>query len=120
MPTDENLISRGCWLPSACNICLLASETTLHLFFECPLALKIWSWFAYLLNTSIQFNIFSEVWKSCGNNWSPQCSVVIKSCVMNIFSTIWYFRNQGRFQNKQINWRIAINSFVMFYCEGHD
>lgn len=112
MPTDENLMTRGCHLASSCSICFLASETTPHLFFECPYAIKIWSWLASLLNTTNQFTSLSDVWKISGNYWSPQCLVVIKSCVVNIISTIWFIRNQACFQNKQINWRIAINTII--------
>jgi hypothetical protein len=35
VPTDENLMSRGCYIPSICNLCSCHVETTFHLFFEC-------------------------------------------------------------------------------------
>ncbi|CAJ2678215.1 unnamed protein product [Trifolium pratense] len=41
-------------------------------------------------------------------NWTPQCSIVIKSAMINILNAIWYARNQGRFNDKIIPWKSAI------------
>lgn len=110
--TDENLMIRGCNLASLCNNCFMHSESTFHLFFQCPFAVKIWSWFANVLNTTLQFSTIDDIWKICDKNWSLQCLVVIKACIINIFSTIWFVRNQARFQNKKISWNIAINNLI--------
>lgn len=50
MPTNENLMIRGCNLSSMCSSCQACAETTFHLFSECPFAIKMWSWIASLLN----------------------------------------------------------------------
>jgi hypothetical protein len=42
-PTDENLSSRGCHLPSICNMCCHNSKSTFHLFFDCPYAIQLWN-----------------------------------------------------------------------------
>jgi hypothetical protein len=44
IPTDENLMIRGCYLPSMCSICKNQGEYTFHVFFECGFAVKTWSW----------------------------------------------------------------------------
>jgi hypothetical protein len=44
IPTDENLMIRGCYLPSMCSICKNQGESTFHVFFECGFAVKTWSW----------------------------------------------------------------------------
>lgn len=40
LPTDENLMTRCCSILSICNNCLIHSESSFHLFFECLFALK--------------------------------------------------------------------------------
>jgi hypothetical protein len=37
VPTDENLMSRGCYIPSMCNLCKAQVETSFHIFFLLPL-----------------------------------------------------------------------------------
>jgi hypothetical protein len=65
MPTDENLMSRGCAIPSMCNLCKTHVESSFHLFFECSYAIKLWSWLAGCLNFTIQFYSMEDIWKLC-------------------------------------------------------
>jgi hypothetical protein len=44
MPTDESLRSRGSIVVSVCSLCLLADETSDHLFLRCPFASQLWNW----------------------------------------------------------------------------
>jgi len=67
----ENLLLRGCFFPSMCSVCKTTAETTTHLFFECSFALKLWTWFASILNSPLQFNSMDDVWKILDRNWSP-------------------------------------------------
>jgi hypothetical protein len=41
VPTDENLLRRGCYLPSMCSFCCKHEESTFHIFFECDFAIKL-------------------------------------------------------------------------------
>lgn len=50
MPTDDNLMRRGSSMPSMYFSCQSCAETTTHLFFQCPFALRMWSWLVGLLN----------------------------------------------------------------------
>jgi hypothetical protein len=68
IPTDENLLIRGCYLPSMCSICKTQVETTFHIFFECGFAVKTWSWLAGCLNIVIQFTSMQDIWKLCDLN----------------------------------------------------
>jgi hypothetical protein len=61
MPTDENLMTRGCSLPSMCSLCSSHVESSFHIFFECPYAIKIWLWFAGCLNVTLQFNFKDDI-----------------------------------------------------------
>jgi len=101
--TDENLSIRGCYTPSMCNCCSASIETSSHLFFECPYASRLWNWLASVLNMNLQFTSYDDVWKICDRNWSAQCKVVVKASLINMFSTIWYVRNQARFSDKIIH-----------------
>jgi mannosylglycoprotein endo-beta-mannosidase len=71
VPTDENLMSRGCAIPSICNLCSCHSESSFHIFFECAFAVRLWSWLAGCLNITIQFTCMEDMWKLCDLNWSP-------------------------------------------------
>jgi len=109
MPADEKLIERGCCLPSICNLCLNQNETTLHIFFDCPCAVKIWTWFSAVIHINLNFLNVEDIWKLCDRGWSPQWKVVIKATIINILATIWFVRNQARFNNKKIHWQSGIN-----------
>jgi hypothetical protein len=95
-----------------CSLCLKKEENSFHLFFQCPLAINIWKWFAYILNCTLQFQSKEDVWSLCNKGWNPQCKVVITSALVNIFNTIWYARNKTRFNNKRINWRTSISVII--------
>lgn len=66
--TDENLLSRGCALPSMYLNCNKTFESSFHLFFECDFARKLWCWFAGILNINIQFASLEDIWKLCDRN----------------------------------------------------
>jgi ribonuclease HI len=109
LPTDDNLMLRGCLLPSVCSLCFQQVETSFHLFFDCVFAVNIWNWFSEIIGLNLNFNSIEDIWLLCDRNWKPQCKVVIKSALVNIISTIWFVRNQTRFNNKHIHWKNAIS-----------
>jgi ribonuclease HI len=109
MPTDEKLMERGLSIPSMCNLCYNNSESSFHIFFDCPYAIKIWIWLSSTLNLSLHFNDIEDIWRLCDRSSSAQCKIVIKAAVINILSTLWYVRNQARFNNNKIHWKSAIN-----------
>jgi ribonuclease HI len=107
--TDENLRMRGCAMPSICNLCMNNSESSFHIFFDCPYAVNIWTWFAETISMNLHFSSIEDVWMLCDRNWKPQCKVVIQAALVNLISTIWFVRNQVRFNNKLIHWKNAIS-----------
>jgi ribonuclease HI len=109
LPTDDNLMLRGCALPSVCNLCLNHFETSFHIFFDCPYAVNIWTWFAETISLNLNFNSLEDVWLLCDRNWKPRCKVVIQAALVNIFSTIWFVRNQARFNNRLVHWKNSIS-----------
>jgi hypothetical protein len=112
MPTDENLMIRGCTIPSMCSLCNKQVETTFHIFFQCDLAIKLWSWLAGCLNITIQFTTMEDMWKLCELNWSPQSKITLTAALINLLNTIWYVRNQARFNSNLISWRSAISLII--------
>lgn len=107
LPTDDNLLQRGCQLPSICNLCAMASESSTHLFLECSFANQLWSWLQSLINVNFNLSSFLDLLLVYERSWSPQCKLVIISAIINCFNTIWFCRNQRRFQDKIINLRTA-------------
>jgi len=103
MPTDEKLRDIGCYLPSICNICLKHEETTFHLFFDRAYVVRLWWWLSSTINLILFFNDIEDIWRLCDRGWSPQCKIVIKAAIVNILSTIWFVRNQARFNIKIVH-----------------
>jgi ribonuclease HI len=112
LPTDENLLSRGCYLPSMCNFCCLKAETTFHIFFECNFAIQLWSWLANCLGITLQFNSIEDIWRITDLNWSPQCKVTVTAALINLLNFIWHARNQARFDDKRITVQSAISMII--------
>jgi len=112
VPTDDNLMSRGCLIPSRCSLCLSNNESTFHLFFQCPYAVNIWKWFASVLNLNLHFQTIDDIWSLCHKRWNPQCKLVVTSALINILNAIWYSRNQSRFNEKTIHWKSAISNII--------
>jgi hypothetical protein len=53
-----------------------------------------------------------DMWKILDLNWSPQCKLAITAALINLINTIWYARNQARFENRLINWKSAITMII--------
>ncbi|CAJ2641500.1 unnamed protein product [Trifolium pratense] len=112
LPTDENLLLRGCQLPSRCSLCGISAETTHHLFIDCAFANHLWNWIGTILNKQRIFSTLVDPLKLCSSQYSPLCNLVILSAVVNIFNVIWFCRNQCRFNDKSMNIRSAINLII--------
>ena len=97
-------IDRHRWdaqVPAACTFCFSAQETILHLFFYCPLIIKLWKalerWCKYFLDITVSFvpNIVIL------NNYSGPHSQIINTfiCIMKqyIYSTKCKDNGQPKF-----------------------
>jgi hypothetical protein len=113
LPTDENMMTRGCDIPSMCNFCNHHVETSFHIFFECQFAIKLWSWLAGCLNCTLQFTSMEDIWRLCDSNWSPQSKVTLTAAIINLLHTIWMVRNKARFNDTMINWRSAVSMIIV-------
>ena len=103
IPTDERLMEIGCQFASMCSLCFKKSESSLHLFFACSYAQKLWSWISATLNINMQFGTMEDIWKYCERPWSPQCKIVITAALVNLINTIWFARNESRFNDKVLH-----------------
>lgn len=112
LPTDDNLSTRGCYLPSMCSLCNSSTKTTYHLLLHYSFANSIWQWHISLLNTNCNFSLISEVLDLCNRKWAPKCKLVILAAVINTFNTIWFCRNQIRFNDKKTHYKSAINLII--------
>jgi ribonuclease HI len=45
-------------------------------------------------------------------NWAPQSKVTLLAAIVNLINTIWFVRNQARFNDKINSWRTAISSII--------
>lgn len=112
LSTDKNLKIRGWNIPSIYSFCMNCTESTFHLFFDCSFALKLWSWLATMLVTTLQFTTIHDIWHLCDINWTPRCKVVIKACIINVLNVNWYRRNQARFQDNLLHWKSVVNLII--------
>jgi hypothetical protein len=112
LPTDDNLVMRGCSLPSMCNLCESEIETNNHLFMTCSFAQNILNWLGSCLNVNCHFNELNEAFKLCTSNWSPLCILVISAAIINCVNFIWFARNQRRFNDKKVHWKSVINLII--------
>jgi hypothetical protein len=53
-----------------------------------------------------------DIWKLCDLNWSPQSKVTITAAIIHLLNTLWFVRNQARFNNINIPWQSAISLII--------
>ncbi|CAJ2650982.1 unnamed protein product [Trifolium pratense] len=112
MPTDDALSARGFYLTSMCSLCKKQSESSLHLFLQCPFALSIWHWLASIINQRLDLSSYTSILNITSAGWNPQCRITITAAVINIFNSIWQSRNNLRFKNIKPNLTSIISQII--------
>jgi hypothetical protein len=106
MPTDDNLLRRGCIIVSVCVLCMRSDETTRHLFITCPFTCALWNWLETLLNVEFDRSNFISLFDSFlllgvlnfeVSRWRQSYTL----------HTIWMACNVIRFNNASINLHAA-------------
>jgi hypothetical protein len=59
----------------------------------------MWNWFFSIINIQGSITCTDDLWNVCDRGWGPQCKIVIASTIINILNSIWFCRNQSRFNN---------------------
>jgi hypothetical protein len=107
MPTNDNLITRGCIVVSVCDLCLSHYETTHHPFLSCPFASQLWLWLGSLFSVTINCSSFSTVFQSVNGSWSAYLTNLALASFIHVLHSIWMARNGIRFNNARMNIQAA-------------
>jgi hypothetical protein len=87
--TDDNLRRRGFLMVSCCSLCNQAYETSQHLFFECPFAIKWWNWLSSSIEFPLDISSPAALLSILDRNWSSQVKDLLISAITNIVWLIW-------------------------------
>ncbi|XP_019433776.1 PREDICTED: uncharacterized protein LOC109340519 [Lupinus angustifolius] len=98
MPTDDNIRKRGCAIVSICNMCNSHSEEEDHLFLHCRFASKLWDWIKHVFSINLNNSSLQSIFYDCAKMHNKQVKEVHIACAINTLSTIWFCRNQKRFE----------------------
>jgi hypothetical protein len=71
MPTDENLIKRGCTVVTVGVLCTADGETTPHLFLHCSFGSALWEWLGELFGIHFDSTNFHSIFNCCANSGVP-------------------------------------------------
>jgi ribonuclease HI len=117
MPTDENLLARGCVVVSACALCLSSFETTPHLFLQCEFSKQLWLWLGSLLDIVFDCSSFTTIFDSLNSSWGAYLRDVATAAIIHVIHTVWLVRNGVRFSNTKFSVQAAtskvLNSITM-------
>jgi hypothetical protein len=97
MPTDDNLIRRGCMVVSVCNLCMSSDESSDHLFFRCHFAMNLWGWIGSKLGCTIDLTSAVSLLSCRPVRCSSQVSDIYLTVVLHTLHTIWWARNSLRY-----------------------
>ena len=97
LPTDENLPRRITIL--ACSLYLAKEESSKHLFLNSSFATHLWSWIGTLLLKQIDTSSIPSLLNVVSCHGSKKIKIVKLAAITFVFWSIWYCKNQTRFDN---------------------
>jgi ribonuclease HI len=112
MPTDENLLARGCVVVSACALCLSSFETTPHLFLQCEFSRQLWLWLGSLLDIVFDCSSFTTIFDSLNSSWGAYLRDVATAAIIHVIHTVWLVRNGVRFSNTKFSVQAATSKVL--------
>nr|ABN08953.1 Ribonuclease H, related [Medicago truncatula] len=114
LPTDENLQKRGCSLASVCIFCMNQSETSSHLFLNCPLSLKIRSWLSAVTDLNLDLDCWNSLLLGDQDREGQMVHQIMSAAVIQVIWTLWVERNSRLFQGKSK----SVASLKQYYCRS--
>lgn len=109
-PTHENIILRGCYIPSMYTLCNSHQESSFLFPSFCFAYLSLV--FFNMMKLSLVSDIL-RIFEICDMNWSPKCRVIIQVSIVNIINNIWMTRNLVRFHNYLMYWKKTLNQIFI-------
>ncbi|XP_019432583.1 PREDICTED: uncharacterized protein LOC109339579, partial [Lupinus angustifolius] len=107
--TDKNLKLRGMVMASKCSLCKDFQEDSAHLFFHCTFAMAIRDWFQFTFSINTSNQSLAYMIMNCSMQFSNQTKNIFTACVVHTIATIWFYRNQMRFNDSTISINQAIS-----------
>ncbi|CAN1343283.1 Putative ribonuclease H protein At1g65750 [Linum perenne] len=102
LATIDILRRRGFSMPNRCVMCGTDSESVRHIFWLCPFACEVWSFFSSRLSLSgsMPFNAMGFLWAWKGLNCEASLRPCVKILVHSVMWVLWNERNTRIFQDK--------------------
>jgi ribonuclease HI len=91
---------RGCIIVSICCFCMKETETSLHLFFNCPITLLLWDWLGKGTDQVLDCTNCLQLILGVRGIKSKLVQQTMISAVLHIIWAIWIERNQRHFHDK--------------------
>eukprot|EP00253_Pinus_taeda_P006893 PITA_06893 len=103
VPTGEHLMRRAIYGPSWCTFCKAASETSDHIFLQCPVVHSLWNNIRSHLGSVGNWTgeDLSGAWTAWHQN-HPDSKLLNLPIVATWY--IWLARNRSIFKDQAINW----------------
>ncbi|XP_019435940.1 PREDICTED: uncharacterized protein LOC109342404 [Lupinus angustifolius] len=102
MPTNDNLMKTGCAMASICNLCYASWEDANHRFLRYLQLVPLWHWIRSTFLININSSSIPHLLLSCSSNRNSQVKVAMSACVIHTLNTIWFCRNQARFEGVKV------------------
>ncbi|CAN1807914.1 hypothetical protein LINPERHAP1_LOCUS25229 [Linum perenne] len=102
LATIDVLRQRGFSMPNRCVMCGVNSESVRHLFWLCPFACEVWSFFSSRLSLLGPWPIDAKgfLWAWKGLNYEASLKPCVQLLVHSVLWVIWNERNMRIFQDR--------------------
>ncbi|KAF8045384.1 hypothetical protein N665_5041s0002 [Sinapis alba] len=101
LPTRDRLLSWGLTVPDSCVLCDTGQETHHHLFFDCPFAITVWSFFCgrFLASPPQDPSDMVRIIQEFQGEHASQVIIIYKLLLQVIVYHLWRERNARIFRD---------------------
>ncbi|CAN1759578.1 hypothetical protein LINPERHAP1_LOCUS7193 [Linum perenne] len=116
LATIDRLRQRGLSMPNRCVLCGAESESVRHIFWLCPFASEVWSFFSSRLSLLGPFPIAAKdfLWAWKGLNCLDMFSPCVKLLVHSVLWVLWTERNNRIFRDRIDNLRGVVSRIAFW------